>query len=136
MQEHILVGEPLEQLKLFNVTGTETIHPIDGSVVTWISEQYKDVATQAGFRMWDVAEYLILHLSYILCQVRILPSDSRPCGEDSASYCSPGHCSHRNLLLAQAIPQLSALSLLAAVLPCKLPSFLILKFMLLKLNPV
>ncbi len=66
MQGHILVGEPLEQLQLFNVNGTETIHPIDGSVVTWISEEYKDVATQAGFRMWDVAEYLILHLSYVL----------------------------------------------------------------------
>jgi len=66
MQGHILVGEPLEQLQLFNITGTETIHPIDGSVVTWISDQYKDVATQAGFRMWDVSEYLILHLSYVL----------------------------------------------------------------------
>ncbi|MBT3181670.1 MAG: type III secretion system export apparatus subunit SctV [Deltaproteobacteria bacterium] len=66
VQGHILVGEPLEQLQLFNIVGTETIHPIDGSVVTWISEEYKDVATQAGFRMWDPAEYLILHLSYIL----------------------------------------------------------------------
>ncbi|MBI4211895.1 MAG: type III secretion system export apparatus subunit SctV, partial [Deltaproteobacteria bacterium] len=66
MRGHILVGEPLEQLQLFNLTGTETIHPIDGSVVTWISDQYKDVATQAGFRMWDIAEYLILHLSYVL----------------------------------------------------------------------
>lgn len=62
----ILVGEPLEQLSLFNIEGTETIHPIDGSVVTWINEQYKDVAVQAGFRMWDVSEYLILHLSYVL----------------------------------------------------------------------
>ncbi|MBI5299773.1 MAG: type III secretion system export apparatus subunit SctV [Deltaproteobacteria bacterium] len=66
MQGCILVGEPLEQLSLFNVTGTETIHPIDGSVVTWISAQYKDVAIQAGFRMWDIAEYLILHLSHAL----------------------------------------------------------------------
>ncbi len=66
MPAHVLVGEPLEQLQLFNITGTETIHPIDGSVVTWVSEEYKDVATQAGFRMWDVPEYLILHLSYIL----------------------------------------------------------------------
>ncbi|MFH1654866.1 MAG: type III secretion system export apparatus subunit SctV [Pseudomonadota bacterium] len=62
----ILVGEPLEQLKLFNISGEETIHPIDGSVVTWISSEYKDVATQAGFRMWDIGEYLILHLSYVL----------------------------------------------------------------------
>lgn len=62
----ILVGEPLEQLKLFNITGTETIHPIDGSVVTWISAEHKDVAVQAGFRMWDIAEYLILHLSHAL----------------------------------------------------------------------
>lgn len=62
----ILVGEPLEQLSLFNIEGTETIHPIDGSIVTWINEEFKDVAVQAGFRMWDVAEYLILHLSYIL----------------------------------------------------------------------
>ncbi len=62
----ILVGEPLEQLSLFNITGKETIHPIDGSVVTWISEQYREVAQQAGFRMWDVAEYLILHLSHLL----------------------------------------------------------------------
>ncbi len=62
----ILVGEPLEQLSLFNIEGTETIHPIDGSVVTWINDQFKDVAVQAGFRMWDIAEYLILHLSYIL----------------------------------------------------------------------
>ncbi len=66
MQGHILVGEPLEQLQLFNISGTETIHPIDGSVVTWISADLKEVATQAGFRMWDVAEYLILHLSYVL----------------------------------------------------------------------
>ena len=66
MQGHILVGEPLEQLSLFNITGTETIHPIDGSVVTWIEAQHKDVAVQAGFRMWDIAEYLILHLSYVL----------------------------------------------------------------------
>ncbi|MBI4237078.1 MAG: type III secretion system export apparatus subunit SctV [Deltaproteobacteria bacterium] len=66
MKGCILVGESLEQLGLFNITGTETIHPIDGSVVTWISEEHKDVAMQAGFRMWDVAEYLILHLSYIL----------------------------------------------------------------------
>ena len=66
MQGHILVGEPLEQLQLFNITGTEAIHPIDGSVVTWISEEHKDVAAQAGFRMWDTAEYLILHLSYVL----------------------------------------------------------------------
>ncbi|MBI1910152.1 MAG: type III secretion system export apparatus subunit SctV [Deltaproteobacteria bacterium] len=62
----ILVGEPLEQLTLFNITGKETIHPIDGSIVTWISQDYKDIATQAGFRMWDIAEYLILHLSYVL----------------------------------------------------------------------
>ena len=66
MKGHILVGEPLEQLQLFNISGTETIHPIDGSVVTWISQEYRDVATQAGFRMWDTAEYLILHLSYVL----------------------------------------------------------------------
>ena len=66
MAKCILVGESLEQLGLFNISGTETIHPIDGSVVTWISEEYKDVAQQAGFRMWDTAEYLILHLSYIL----------------------------------------------------------------------
>ncbi|MBU4484427.1 type III secretion system export apparatus subunit SctV [bacterium] len=63
---HILVGEPLEQLSLFNIGGVETIHPIDGSVVTWVSKEYKEVAQQAGFRMWDVSEYLILHLSYIL----------------------------------------------------------------------
>ncbi len=66
VQNSILVGESLEQLNLFNLTGTETIHPIDGSVVTWISDEHRDVATQAGFRMWDVAEYLILHLSYVL----------------------------------------------------------------------
>jgi type III secretion protein V len=65
-QGGILVGEPLEQLQLFNITGQETIHPIDGSIVTWVSESYKDVCVQAGFRMWDVAEYLILHLSYVL----------------------------------------------------------------------
>lgn len=62
----ILVGEPLEQLSLFNITGKETIHPIDGSVVTWIGQQYREVAQQAGFRMWDTAEYLILHLSHVL----------------------------------------------------------------------
>ncbi len=62
----ILVGEPLEQLSLFNIKGVETIHPIDGSIVTWISEEHKETAIQAGFRMWDIAEYLILHLSYIL----------------------------------------------------------------------
>ncbi|MDO8494417.1 MAG: type III secretion system export apparatus subunit SctV [Deltaproteobacteria bacterium] len=62
----ILVGEPLEQLQLFNITGEETIHPIDGSVVTWIDQKLKDVAVQAGFRMWDIGEYLILHLSHAL----------------------------------------------------------------------
>jgi len=66
VQGCILVGEPLEQLALFNITGTETIHPIDGSVVTWIDSKFKDVAIQAGFRMWDIAEYLILHLSHAL----------------------------------------------------------------------
>ena len=66
MQGCILVGEPLEQLQLFNITGKETIHPIDGSVVTWVSDKFRDVAVQAGFRMWDIAEYLILHLSYVL----------------------------------------------------------------------
>ena len=63
---HILVGEPLEQLSLFNIEGIETIHPIDGSIVTWIVQEHKEVAVQAGFRMWDIAEYLILHLSYVL----------------------------------------------------------------------
>ncbi|MBI2337227.1 MAG: type III secretion system export apparatus subunit SctV [Deltaproteobacteria bacterium] len=63
---HILVGEPLEQLSLFNIEGIETIHPIDGSIVTWIAQEHKEVAVQAGFRMWDIAEYLILHLSYVL----------------------------------------------------------------------
>jgi type III secretion protein V len=62
----ILVGESLEQLNLFNITGRETLHPIDNSVVTWISSEFKEIATQAGFRMWDIAEYLILHLSYVL----------------------------------------------------------------------
>lgn len=62
----ILVGESLEQLTLFNITGKETLHPIDNSVVTWISSEFKSVAQQAGFRMWDVSEYLILHLSFIL----------------------------------------------------------------------
>lgn len=62
----ILVGESLEQLNLFNITGRETLHPIDNSVVTWISSDFKEIATQAGFRMWDIAEYMILHLSYIL----------------------------------------------------------------------
>lgn len=62
----ILVGESLEQLQLFNITGRETLHPIDNSVVTWISSEYKEIATQAGFRMWDIAEFMILHLSYVL----------------------------------------------------------------------
>jgi type III secretion protein V len=62
----ILVGETLEQLKLFNIEGRETIHPIDGSIVCWVNDAYKDVCIQAGFRMWDIAEYLILHLSYVL----------------------------------------------------------------------
>jgi type III secretion protein V len=62
----ILIGETLEQLNLFNITGRETLHPIDNSVVTWISSEFKEIATQAGFRMWDVSEYLILHLSYLL----------------------------------------------------------------------
>ncbi len=62
----ILVGESLEQLALFNITGKETLHPIDNSVVTWISTEFKEIAVQAGFRMWDIPEYLILHLSYIL----------------------------------------------------------------------
>ncbi|MBU1917781.1 MAG: type III secretion system export apparatus subunit SctV [bacterium] len=66
MQNSILVGEPLEQLKLFNIEGKETIHPIDGSIVTWVNEAFREVCVQAGFRMWDVSEYLILHLSYIL----------------------------------------------------------------------
>lgn len=66
MQGCILVGEPLEQLQLFNITGKETIHPVDGSIVTWVSDKFKDVAVQAGFRMWDIGEYLILHLSYVL----------------------------------------------------------------------
>ncbi|HBF12647.1 MAG TPA: EscV/YscV/HrcV family type III secretion system export apparatus protein [Deltaproteobacteria bacterium] len=66
MQGCILVGEPLEQLQLFNITGKETIHPIDGSIVTWVSQEYKEVAVQAGFRMWDISEYLILHLSHVL----------------------------------------------------------------------
>jgi type III secretion protein V len=66
MQGCILVGEPLEQLQLFNIEGKETIHPIDGSIVTWVNETYKEVCVQAGFRMWDAAEYLILHLSYVL----------------------------------------------------------------------
>ena len=34
--------------------------------MTWVSEAYKDVCVQAGFRMWDISEYLILHLSYVL----------------------------------------------------------------------
>ncbi len=62
----ILVGESLEQLSLFNITGRETLHPIDNSVVTWISSDFKGIATQAGFRMWDTAEFLILHLSFVL----------------------------------------------------------------------
>jgi len=62
----ILVGESLEQLQLFNITGRETLHPIDNSVVTWISSEFKEIATQAGFRMWDISEFLILHLSYVL----------------------------------------------------------------------
>lgn len=62
----VLVGETLEQLKLFNIEGKETIHPIDGSIVCWVNDAYKDVCIQAGFRMWDIAEYLILHLSYVL----------------------------------------------------------------------
>ena len=62
----ILVGESLEQLQLFNITGKETLHPIDNSVVTWISSEYKEIATQAGFRMWDIAEFMILHLSFVL----------------------------------------------------------------------
>lgn len=62
----VLVGETMEQLKLFNIEGTESIHPIDGSIVTWVPEEFKEVCVQAGFRMWDVAEYLILHLSYVL----------------------------------------------------------------------
>lgn len=66
MQNCILVGEPLEQLQLFNIQGKETIHPIDGSIVTWVNEAYKEVCIQAGFRMWDISEYLILHLSYVL----------------------------------------------------------------------
>lgn len=66
MQGCILVGEPMEQLQLFNIEGKETIHPIDGSIVTWVNEAYKEVCVQAGFRMWDIAEYLILHLSYVL----------------------------------------------------------------------
>lgn len=65
-QGAILVGEPLEQLQLFNIKGVEAIHPIDGSIVTWVSEEYKEVCIQAGFRMWDIAEYMILHLSYVL----------------------------------------------------------------------
>ena len=62
----LLVGEPLDQLRMFNIQGTETIHPVDGSTSTWVSDQYRDIIIQAGFRMWDAAEYLIIHLSAVL----------------------------------------------------------------------
>lgn len=62
----LLVGEPLEQLKIFNIDGIETIHPVDGTTATWVSDQHRDMVIQAGFRMWDSAEYLIIHLSAVL----------------------------------------------------------------------
>jgi type III secretion protein V len=61
-----LVGESLEQLRLFNIDGVETHHPIDNSICTWISAEYQELAKQAGFRMWDPGEYMIIHLSSVL----------------------------------------------------------------------
>jgi type III secretion protein V len=61
-----LVGESLEQLRLFNIDGVETHHPIDNSICTWISSEYQELARQAGFRMWDPGEYMIIHLSAVL----------------------------------------------------------------------
>src|SRR5262249_19665755 len=62
----LLVGEPLDQLRMFNIEGVETIHPVDGSPSTWVSDQFRDLVIQAGFRMWDAVEYLIIHLSAVL----------------------------------------------------------------------
>ncbi len=63
---HRLVNEAPEGLEVFGVEATEARHPVNGAKMAWVKAEDESVVDEAGFAVWDEAEYIVLELTAAL----------------------------------------------------------------------
>ena len=64
--EHVLVNESAERLKLLGIEGIPTVNPATMQPACWISNTHADAMRSMEAAVWNIPEFLILHLSAVL----------------------------------------------------------------------
>ncbi|MFW5968314.1 MAG: FHIPEP family type III secretion protein, partial [Persicimonas sp.] len=59
----VLVNEAPEGLSVFEIEATAAVHPVTGRQAAWIDASEREAVEAAGYSTWDLAGYLLLHLT-------------------------------------------------------------------------
>ncbi len=62
----ILVNEAPDELKVFQVEGDATRHPVSNQVMSWVAQEHEELLSQAKYMTWDVASYILLSMTATL----------------------------------------------------------------------
>jgi type III secretion protein V len=62
----VLANEVVDRMRLLGVDAKVADNPATSNEASWISEEDRALAESAGITTWDVAGYLVLHLSAVL----------------------------------------------------------------------
>jgi len=63
---HVLVNENVERLKMLGIAGIPTVNPATMQTACWISSTHADSMRSMGAAVWNIPDFLILHLSAVL----------------------------------------------------------------------
>jgi len=66
MLKHVLVNENAERLKMLGVLGTPSINPATMQTACWVPATHADSMRAMGSSVWNIPDFLILHLSAVL----------------------------------------------------------------------
>ncbi len=62
----VLVNDGPRGLEVFDVTAEPATHPITGGDAAWVSADDRAVVEEAGYAIWDGAEYIVLEMTAAL----------------------------------------------------------------------
>ncbi|MBN2432812.1 MAG: type III secretion system export apparatus subunit SctV [Acidobacteria bacterium] len=60
---HVLVNDSPGNLSIFSIPGEDAKNPATGKPASWVETKFKDRLLQAGIRVWDLPEILMLNMS-------------------------------------------------------------------------
>lgn len=63
---HFYVNDSIDNLRVFGIDGEDVRNPADLRPGAWVPEEYRDLATTAGLQIWELGDFILLHISHLL----------------------------------------------------------------------